>query len=289
MLYTTAVYGPQVSVGGVTFNKGPDTNGVEWIISEESGWYSTAGIKTTRAEKSSALGVVRMLEYKGGRSIAFNGVINAPNIGVLRRAQDQLLGVCPLPDVLYPVQVTDESGVTYMANVAIDGQIITKALSAFSVAFSLQLFAPDPRRFGTQHTLSVFPGTTSTGGVTYPVSYPVGYGIPGNTGSATVTNVGTAYADIAFTLVGPLTNPVIRNSGTADQLTYNGFIPSGSNVVISTASGSVLFNGSTNYRSQLTANQWFTVPAGGTITVALRTTSTQDTGSLGIVWNDSYY
>jgi hypothetical protein len=289
VLYTTAVYGPQVSVGGVTFNKGPDVNGVEWIISEESGWYSTAGIKTTRAEKSSALGVVRMLEYKGGRSIAFNGTILAPGIGLLRRAQDQLLGVCPLPDVLYPVQVTDESGVTYTANVAIDGQIITKALSAFSVAFSLQLFAPDPRRFGTQRTATVFPGTTSTGGVTYPVTYPVSYGAPGNTGSATLTNAGTAYADIMFTLVGPLTKPVIRNNGTGDQLTYNGNIPSGATVVINTASGSVLYNGSTNYRALLTANQWFSIPAGGTIGVAFSTSNSGDAGYLGITYSDSYY
>lgn len=289
MLYTTAVYGPQVSVGGVTFNRGPDANGVEWLISEEGGWYSTAGIKTTRAEKSSALGVVRMLEYKGGRSIAFNGVINAPNIGLLRRAQDQLLGVCPLPDVLYPVTVTDEGGVTYTANVAIDGQIITKALSAFSVAFSLQLFAPDPRRFGPAHTVSVSPVTTSTGGVTYAVSYPVGYGNPGNTGSVTLSNVGTAYADITFTLNGPLSNPVIRNTGSGDRLSYSGTIPAGSTVVINTAAGSVLYNGSTNYRSLLTANQWFTIPAGGTVAVALSSSSAADTGSMSITYNDSYY
>lgn len=287
--YPVAVYGPQVSVGGLSFNVGPDSNGVEWIVSDEAGWYSTAGIKATRAEKSSALGVIRMMEYKGGRSIAFNGVIAAPSAATLRRAIDQLLGVCPDPGTLYPLTVTDEAGVSYTAYVCIDGQILTKALSAFTVSFSLQLFAPDPRRFGPQHTIALTQGITSTGGVTYPVTYPVSYGSPGNTGAATLTSVGTAYSDLVFTLTGSLTTPVIRNATTGDSLTYNGTIPAGGNVVIDTAAGSVLYGGSTNYRALLSPNQWFTLPAGGSIVINLTTSNPSDTGGLSIAWRDSYY
>lgn len=288
LLYAPAVYGPQVTVGGLSFNVGPDTNGVEWIISEESGWYSTAGIKTTRSEKSSALGVIRMQEWKGGRSIAFNGTIAAPTQTLLRRAIDSLLGVCPLPDQLYTLTVTDESGVATTASVSIDGQILTKAQSATSSTFSLQLFAPDPRRFGPAHTATVQQGTSATGGVMYPVTYPVAYGTPGTTGSTQVTNNGTAYSDLVFTLNGPLKNPVIRNSTTGDQISYTGTIPSGAYVTIDTASGSCLYNGTQNYRAFLAPNMWFTLPAHSSITVAFSATP-GDTGTLSIAYTDSYY
>lgn len=289
MLYTTAVYGPQVAIGGLAFNQGPDSNGVEWLITAETGWFSTAGVKATRTEKSSSLGVVRMMEYKGGRSIAFNGTIAAPNVGLLRRAIDQLLGLCPLPDQLYPMMVTDESGITYTAYVCIDGQILTATQSALTQTFSLQLFAPDPRKFGTQYTALINPQLSSIGGVPYPVAYPVSYGAPANTGSAVLTNLGTAYSDMVLTLNGPLTDPIILNGTTGDTLTYNGTIPSGATVVIDTAAGSVFYNGTTNYRSLLTPNEWFTIPAGSTITVALSTENTADTGTLGISYNESYY
>lgn len=288
MLYTSAVYGPQVSVGGLSFNTGLDSNGVEWLISEESGWYSTAGIKTTRSEKSSALGVIRMQEWKGGRSIAFNGTIAAPTQTLLRRAIDSLLGVCPQPDQLYTLSVTDESGVTYTANVSIDGQILTKAQSALSVTFSLQLFAPDPRRFGASHTATVRQGTSATGGVTYPVAYPVNYGTPGTTGATVITNNGTAYTDLVFTLYGPLINPVIRCATTGDMISYTGTIPTGAFVVIDTAAGSCLYGGTQNYRAFLAPNGWFTLPAKSSIQVAFSATP-GDTGTLQIAYSDSYY
>src|SRR5438067_59827 len=190
-----------------------------------------------------------------------------PTQTLLRRAIDSLLGVCPLPDQLYTLTVTDESGVTYTASVSIDGQILTKAQSATSVTFSLQLFAPDPRRFGPSHTATVQQGTTATGGVAYPVTYPVAYGTPGTTGSTQVTNNGTAYSDLVFTLNGPLKNPVIRHSTTGHQISYTGTIPSGAYVTIDTASGSCLYNGTQNYRAFLAPNMWFTLPAHSSITV----------------------
>lgn len=289
MKYVPEWYGSQFNVGGITINGDTDDNGCDWILTKESGWFGSPAIKTARVDKPAARGVFRGNEYRGGRVMTLEGTLSAPDVNTLRNAQRQVAGICPDPRLLYPLTVTEESGMALVAMVSLDGELIMTPISALSVDFSIQLVAPDPRKVSTSaQTQVVRLASAGVGGVAYPVRYPVPYGTPGNTGAVLLTNAGTAEADPVMTFTGPLTSPSVTRNDTGDVVTYNGTLAAVDTLVVDFGAGSCLLNGA-NRRALLSATQWFSVPAGQGITVAFRSTNPTDTGQLVVTVADTSY
>lgn len=283
------LYGTSFSIGGITLNGGPDVNGVDWIVTLETGWFAAPQIKTARVDKPAARGAVIGNEYRGARVIAISGEMCAPDVSTLRQSQRQLLGICPSPKALYPLVAAEEDGTTLTASVKLDGSIITQPKSLTTATFSLQLVSPDPRRFSTStKTSSATLTSPGSGGVTYAVTYPVSYGTPGVPSAVTMTNQGTADSDMLIVFQGPLSAPLLYNVATGDYIGYTQNLAAGDVVSIDTSSGAVLFNGS-QFRVNLTLSQWPVIPAGGTLNMAFRTSNPADTGTCTITYTDSYF
>ncbi|AHH98336.1 phage distal tail protein [Kutzneria albida] len=288
MQYDALWYGSQFSIGGITINGSTDTNGCDWILTKEDGWFGSPAVKAIRNDKPASRGVFRGVEYRGARVIVLEGTLSAPSVATLQNAIDTLSAVCPDPKSLYPLTVTSANSARYI-NVALDAPITTTPISWQSVAFSLQLMAPDLRKLDNSlTTLSTGLTTAGTGGVSYPVTYPVNYGTPGSGGSLVVTNTGTADADMTFTLAGALTTPTITRADTGDTLTYNATLSSTDSVVINTNTGAVT-QGGINRRALLTANNWFSIPAQSSITIQFRSGSPGDTGTLTVSYRNTWY
>lgn len=290
MQYDPAWYGCQFVLGGITINGSTDANGCDWILTKESGWFGSPAIKTARVDKPAARGLFRGYEFRGGRVMTLEGTLSAPNVTALRAAQRALAGICPDPHAQYPLVVTEESGYSSYANVALDGELLMTPISALSVDFSIQLVAPDPRKF------SATPSTVSTllasggagGGVLYPVTYPVAYGTPGTPGALLLTNNGTADADPVCVFTGPLTTPSVTRADTGDTVTYNGLLGPTDVLTVDFGTGNVLLNG-INRRPLLTALNWFEIPAQSSINVLFRSASVSDTGVLTVTYGDASY
>lgn len=289
MLYDPALLGCRFALGGITINGGTDANGCDWILTKEAGWFASPAIKTARVDKPAARGIFRGNEFRGGRVMTLAGSLSAPNVATLRNAQRQLFGLCPDPHLQYPLTVTEEDGSATYANVALDGEILTTPVSWRSVEFSIQLVAPDPRKFSTPPAhVPIFLASPGSGGVSYPVKYPVAYGTPGSTGSAVISNAGSADADPQFQFIGPLTNPSVMRADTGDVLTYNGSLTMFDVVTVDSATGAVLFDG-INRRALLTANNWFTIPPYGSINVIFRSSGPTDTGIVTVTSANTFY
>lgn len=289
MRYDPAWYGSQFLIGGITINGSTDSNGCDWILTKESGWFGSPAIKTARTDKPAARGLFRGNEFRGGRVMTIEGTLAAPNVNALRAAQRAIAGICPDPHAQYPLTVIDENGYGLYANVALDGEILTTPISALSVDFSLQLVAPDPRKFSsTPTTLTTLLASGGSGGVMYPVTYPVSYGVPGAPGAVTLTNNGTAEADPLCVLTGPLTNPSLIRGDTGDTVTYNGTLTATDTVVIDFGSGNVTLNG-VNRRPLVTALNWFSIPAQTSIDLLFRSANVADTGRLSVTFGDAWY
>lgn len=289
MQYDPAFYGCQFLLGGITINGSTDSNGCDWILTKETGWFASPAIKTARVDKPAARGTFRGNEFRGSRVMTLEGVLAAPNVATLRSAIRTLLGIFPDPRVQYPLTVVEESGLSQFANVVLDGEILTTPISATSVTFSVQLAAPDPRKFASvASTVSVPLASGGTGGVTYPVTYPVNYGTPGNSGSVTLTNAGTADADPSFVFTGPLTTPSVIRADTGDTVTYNGTLLATDTLTVDSGTGAVLLGG-VNRRALVSAVNWFPVPGNGSITVLFRSTNPADTGVMSVTVADTSY
>lgn len=289
MLYDSAFYGCQFALGGITINGSTDAAGCDWILTKETGWFGSPAIKVARVDKPAARGLFRGNEFRGGRVMTLEGNLSAPTVTALRTAQHVLFGLCPDPHLQYPLTVTEESGISQYANVVLDGEILTTPVSATAVTFSLQLVAPDPRKFASAVQTQTIPlASSGTGGVAYPLAYPVDYGVPGSSGSLTLTNGGTADADPSFVFTGPLTNPSVARADTGDVVTYNGSLLATDTLSIDFGTGAVLLDG-INRRAQVSATDWFTVAAGSSITVLFRSTYAGDTGLLTATVTDTSY
>lgn len=289
MQYDAAWYGSQFIIGGITINGSTDANGCDWILTKESGWFGSPAIKTARTDKPAARGLFRGNEFRGGRVMTLEGTLSAPTVTALRNAQRAVCGICPDPHAQYPLTVIEESGYSSYANVALDGEILTTPISALSVDFSIQLVAPDPRKFSSNPTtLSTLLASGGSGGVMYPVTYPVNYGVPGAPGALQLTNHGTADADPLCVLTGPLTSPELIRADTGDTVTYNDTLSATDTVVIDFNTGNVTLNG-VNRRPLVSALNWFSIPANGSISMLFRSANPSDTGTLSVTFGDTSY
>jgi hypothetical protein len=289
VLYDPAVYGCLFNLGNITINGSTDATGCDRILTGETGWFAAPAIKTARVDKPAARGVFRGNEFRGGRVITLQYTLSAPTVAALRAAQRNDLGLCPDPHSQYPLTVTEESGYASYANVVLDGEILMTPIAWNSCAVSLQLVAPDPRKISTaSRVVPVLLASAGSGGVAYPVTYPVSYGTPGRAGSVTLANGGTAEADPSFSFAGPLTNPAVIRADTGDTVAYNGTLTATDVLTIDFGTGNVLLD-QVNRRALVSANNWFAVPANGSITVLFQTTNLADTGIVTATVADAGY
>lgn len=287
---------PTWSIGGLQFNC-TDANGVAWLVgfpsgagagaAPTSGWFDIPTMRLFDTPLPRHSGEYRSNSFKSGRPIIINGYVEASTKALREAARDQLLGLAFQGGTLQ-LTVTDDYS-TRWAMVELQ-DLKTSAANPTSFDFQLSLLALDPRKYSTTAVSSATTVPTSTGGLDYStgggLDYTGGatgglvYGTPGASGVFSLSNTGTADSWPVWTLTGPLTNPTIINNNTGQQIAYSGSIASGSTLVITTSpmGRSVLLNGN-DVRSNLTYAQWFSVAAGGTVSITLGAGST-DTGLL---------
>lgn len=156
---------------------------------------------------------------------------------------------------------------------------------------ALQFYAPDPLKYGEQlyDTTGL---ATSSGGLTYPLTYPLNYGSAGNLGRITATNPGSADASLILTVSGPIDAQGFSVTTIEDgvTLTYNAALGANDTVVIDTRVGSVILNGTADRRALLSYSQWPVIPANSTRTIQFSALgSYQPAASLQAAWSPAFW
>ena len=139
--------------------------------------------------------------------------------------------------------------------------------------------ATDPRMFSAAEA-SIVLGLVAGGGRTYPRTYPLTYGA-GSDSDGVAVNAGTFETDWVATIVGPVTTPRITLGETGQLVELDGDVPSGSTLVVSSADGSVLLDGSPRPGWPTLLSRFFKLPAGSN-TIRFRAAS--GTGSCTFSW-----
>jgi hypothetical protein len=272
------------TLDGVTFGE-TDAAGCYWAVNAVSGWDSGPAPRSARSAKTAAHGSYRAPLYNNERVVTLGGWVSVPNEAAARSVRDQLAGLCTDPYTLYALRHTDQlSGEDAVAYVERDDQTLTEIVYGsrpLRVDFSLQLAAPDPRKYSaTVYTAAVgmvsdAPGGIQWGGVAGSTGLEYGgpgikwQGGSGSTGVLRAENPGTAEAPIQFAIAGPVNNPVIECTSTGDVLAYGGSVASGQTLQIDTETGAVLLDGS-DRRPALTRADFFSIPAQGSLDIAFR-------------------
>ncbi|MBB1153525.1 phage tail domain-containing protein [Amycolatopsis dendrobii] len=272
-----------------------DADGVQWILTKEEGFWGTPGTNATLSPRLNKHGQFRSPGWKKERTVTLTGRCYHPDYEVLRRAEANVLGLLSDPRAPGTLTCYSEIGVLSL-DVFLDDAILCTPLDIVSepgIEFSIQLVAPDPRKYSPETQVQTVGLPQDTGDgldfsqvVSPEVDSGLYFGLGSSTtgltfgtfngvGFMTLSNPGTAPATPVFTLYGPLTSPVLTTS-TGYSLRYNGTLGANDYVTIDPAVPAVVLNGQTSRRELLyPANfEAFNVPpavAGqpGTLSVGL--------------------
>jgi phage-related protein len=152
--------------------------------------------------------------------------------------------------------------------------------------FMIEFYCPDIA-LEDQTASSSGLSTLASGGVIYPIIYPVIYGSSA-AGTQTITNNGTSEAWPVITITGVITDPIITNTTTGKYMSLDITVGSGDTLVIDMKNKTIVLNGTTNSLSTkaLASEWWWLEPGDNEVTLA--TGSGGDDGNVTIAYRDSY-
>ena len=185
--------------------------------------------------------------------------------------------------------VVESSGMamSLSAEVRISRAAVVEWLGPNRFRYTLELTAPDPRKYGPlEFSTATLSSSSGGAGLTYPLTYPLDYGLaPGATpGTVQVSNAGTSSYFPRLRIDGPVTNPRVTLAETGDQLVYAGTVAAGQWLDVDCARRRVLLNGSVSMRHKVSfVGAWLAVPVGGASIVW--TADTADPASVLSVWS----
>lgn len=156
-------------------------------------------------------------------------------------------------------------------------------------AWAVSLYAPDPRLYtANQKTNFYSPSSNVGGGVSFELSFPITFAGGSGLSSMAVTNAGTRKTPPTYTLLGPATDPTIRNETTGQDIDLTGSIISTDELVVDVARRSIVLNGTERADFLAVATSQWAELAPGTNTIRLVATGTiEGTTRLVAVWRDA--
>lgn len=152
--------------------------------------------------------------------------------------------------------------------------------SGFSVG-AVQWRATNPRLLHLPQQAPSTPAPSGgTGGVSYPLVYPLVYGTAQVGGTLLLSNAGNAPAQPVWRVDGASTGPTITYLDTGQQLALQPayVLPAGQSLFLSTEDRSVLLGSGVSRSNVLQTRGWFTLPPG--VTSRVRFDSTDHAGTL---------
>lgn len=150
---------------------------------------------------------------------------------------------------------------------------------------SVQFLCADPRRYAYDETTGQAVLASGSGGLVYPLVYPLTYGTQ-STGALVVNNTGSTDAPLVAVFSGPLTDPQIVCGDWT--LAFDIDLAAGESLVVDTGAGTALLNGTADRIATITAlsdplDVCVFPPGSSTLTL----TAVSGSGSVQITYRDT--
>ena len=159
--------GRRIDLGAVQLGA-VDTDGVAWHLQELEGWDGSE-VRAEYQPREADHGAWASRTYLGQRPVAISGKVEAPSLGLLDAALEQLRAAASLADTLLVVY----EAIPKQSVVRRSGKPLIKMISDRVAEYSLLVTAADPRRYAAalQSGTTGLPATT--GGLAPPVTPPL--------------------------------------------------------------------------------------------------------------------
>lgn len=252
--------GDPVALGDVVLNT-VDTDGVQWIL-EEFNWDDSPGSTSELQQRARGHGSTASEGFYASIVYTLSGLISAPTVALVVAARNALAAAVTLSD--FQMIVAEGDTVSH-SMVRRQDQILFKRVSPTEMTFSIQVVAKDPRKYGDLVSVSTaLP--SSSGGLVYPVTYPVTYTGVSVTGVLRVVNEGNTQAPVWLRVDGPIPAGgwTVTHVGKKQSLVFSTALALGAGefVTVDMERREVLAQGQAPRAGYVTSRGWFSLDPG---------------------------
>lgn len=259
--FSSPLDGRKVAIGDLVLGS-LDPYGVQWTVKKFDGWMGNPGTTLKLEQRARASGATASEPFVPPRIMTIEGLVIAPNSAALDDAFDRLNQAVTLNQSL---MVVAEFARTRNCMVRRQGAVITDYTTDVVGTYSVLLSAADPRKFGDLVSATTFL-PSSTGGRTYPATYPITYTGVSNTGVVRVTNPGNEQAPVWLRIDGPIPAGgwTVTHVGQKRSLTFASSLAlaSGEFVTVDMDRREVLAQGQSARAGYVTSRGWFSLDPG---------------------------
>lgn len=256
-----------LTVDGLTFSTEGWTSpqGYTLWLDDIKGWTAGPSVRRDRTDRMNAHGEFAERGWRGGRLVTITGDAMCPNETVAALAEQDLAAV--LADgLLGLLEVTDSATVDMSIGAGLFSEPDIGWKNDTTVTYQIQFHCPKPRKYGA--AVNDQTGVATPGGaLEYPLDDPLDYGAPGDPGTVSLTNTGTADTAPAFTVTGDMPNGfTITHVQSGSRLVYSDAVLAGQTLRLDAADASVWLEGNADRSAKLTVREWVRVPKKTTAT-----------------------
>jgi hypothetical protein len=241
-----------ITIGALTLNA-VDGNGTKWIVQKFDGWgTSTPTLLPVQKPRQSGASVGD--SFSTGRTLTLSGMIVSTSPAQHSLDTDTLIDNVNRSATLLSVS---ESGRVRSVNVYRSADVILSRLNHMMSTFTVQVFAKDWRKFGTPLTGSTML-PASSGGLTFPATWPATFSAVQVSGQLSLTNPGNETGPVSLRIDGPCTGPIITHVGSAQSLVFSSslVLNTGEFLLVDMEKRTVLANGQSSRNGYITSRGW---------------------------------
>lgn len=249
--------GREITLGSIDFTS--TALGVAFRGMKLEGWDGSPGSTLQLTQKLRGPGAWRSSDpQRGPKTLTLSGTMVAldGNVSATTLAFDALNAAVTLDETSL---IVDGHGVgARRVNVSRQGDVIDVPMpSILQKGFNVQLVAADPRKFGTN-----LKGSTglpaSSGGLSFPMSFPSAFTSTVVSGQVALTNPGNETGPVVMRVTGPCTGPVITHVGSGLSLVFSSSLVLGAGewIDIDMEARTVLANGQSGRAQWVTSRGW---------------------------------
>ena len=257
------------------------------MLGTVDGWYGTSSAKVDLTELSGGNGASAVSD----KAILYSSRTVTLGVCASRDTYSELVGLIDSADALAEKLVTievdgGEGPTTATGYVQVEwgaGPMPTMNTGTITVV------CPDPRRYGSvEHGVSLSPGGNSTGGLDLTderLAFPLAWGAQAASRNVTTMhNAGTSTAYPTIRVQGGISDVVITNATTGEELTIPGYI-GWQPIVLDSMTRTATIDG-VDVTRRIGQRHFPTIAPGGDTTLALVCSGTN--GAVRVTWHDTY-
>jgi hypothetical protein len=269
--------------GIVLGNKVTDAHGCRWTVSGADLWGSKPTPREQTSDRNYEHGLADHTRFYGARNIPLTGSVHAPDHATLHATKQRfydIVGVEP-----FIVRGT-EPGFDSFTVARQTGELLWTEVTPTFATFTAALLAPDPRLYSMLERSFALAFPTTSGGRSWPASWPDGWDVDVVAGSQVLSNPGNLAVPLRLRVRGPAESVQLTFAETGKTLRLANpdspvLLNNGEWLDIDTRTHQVLLMGDSPRRSWATGT-WLQLPSHTDTTLTIQGTgTTSDSGVSG--------